>query len=66
MVFDASLRAAHILRESNQDVKIQLDLDLEHTNKKIFRFFPSLEKESKLQFSLKSLRPWEEAKVSVG
>ncbi len=66
VVFDASLRAAHILRESNQDVKIQLDLDLEHTNKKIFRFFPSLEKESKLQFSLKSLRPWEEAKVSVG
>ena len=65
VVFDASLRAAHFLRDHENDVTIQLDLDLEHTSKKVIRFFPSLEKDTKLSFSLKSLRPREESKVTV-
>ena len=65
VVFDASLRAADFLRDQQKEVTIQLDLNLEHTSKKIFRFFPSLEKDTKLSFTLKSLRPREESKVSV-
>ncbi len=64
VVFDASLRAANFLRDHQTDVTIQLDLDLEHTSKKVIRFFPSLEKENKLSFGLKWLRPREESKVS--
>ena len=66
VVFDASLRAASFLAEHKKDVTIQLDLDLEHTSKKVIRFFPSLEKDTKLQFGLKQLRPREEAKVTWG
>ena len=64
VVFDASLRAGKILRDNEKSLTIQLDLDLEHTSKKIFRFFPSLVKDTKLQFGLKQLRLWEEAKVT--
>ena len=64
VVFDASLRAASFLSEYKKDVMIQLDLDLEHSSKKIFRFFPSLVKDTRLLFGLKSLRPREESKVT--
>lgn len=65
VVFDASLRAAQFLRDNERFLTIQLDLDLEHTSKKVIRCFPSLEKENKLSFSLKWLRPRKESKVSV-
>lgn len=65
VVFDVSLRAANALRDTEKSLTIHLDFDLEHTSKKILRFFPSLAKDSKLSFALKCLRPWEEAKVSV-
>ena len=64
MVFDASLRASNFLRNSEKVVTIELDLDIEHTSKKVIRFFPSLIKDTKLQFMLKNLRPREEAKVT--
>jgi len=64
VVFDASLRAGKFLRDNEKAVTIQLDLDLEHTSKKVIRFFPSLVKDTKLQFTLKKLRPREEAKVT--
>jgi len=64
VAFDASLWISQALQSGKQDFNIQIDVDVEHTSKKIFRFFPLLAKTASLSFGFQSLRPWEEAKVS--